>query len=129
MRQTNGETHASIDLASRVQSARAARLFIKERLNAWGRENLTEAAELLTNELVTNSILHAGTDIVVEASHEPEVVRIEVSDFEGSAVARRRGALDDERGRGLELVDALASSWGVVRSPRGKTVWFEIGPD
>jgi anti-sigma regulatory factor (Ser/Thr protein kinase) len=129
MRQTNGETHASIDLASRVQSARVARLFIKERLNAWGREDLTEAAELLTNELVTNSILHAGTDIVVEASHEPEVVRIEVSDFEGSAVARRRGALDDERGRGLELVDALASSWGVVRSPGRKTVWFEIGPD
>ena len=129
MRQTNGETHASIDLASRVQSARAARLFIKERLNAWGRGDLTEAAELLTNELVTNSILHAGTDIVVEASHEPEVVRIEVSDFEGSAVARRRGALDDERGRGLELVDALASSWGVVRSPGRKTVWFEIGPD
>jgi anti-sigma regulatory factor (Ser/Thr protein kinase) len=129
MRQTNGQTHASIDLASRVQSARAARLFIKERLNAWGREDLTEAAELLTNELVTNSILHAGTDIVVEASHEPEVVRIEVSDFEGSAVARRRGALDDERGRGLELVDALASSWGVVRSPGRKTVWFEIGPD
>jgi anti-sigma regulatory factor (Ser/Thr protein kinase) len=129
MRQTNGETHASIDLASRVQSARAARLFIKERLNAWGREDLTEAAELLINELVTNSILHAGTDIVVEASHEPEVVRIEVSDFEGSAVTRRRGALDDERGRGLELVDALASSWGVVRSPGRKTVWFEIGPD
>jgi anti-sigma regulatory factor (Ser/Thr protein kinase) len=129
MMQANNEEHASIDLASRAQSARDARLFIKERLNAWGREDLSEAAELLTNELVTNSIVHAGTDIVVEASHEPEVVRIEVSDFEGGAVARRRGALDDERGRGLELVDALASSWGVVRSPGRKTVWFEIGPD
>jgi anti-sigma regulatory factor (Ser/Thr protein kinase) len=129
MMETNGEAHASIDLASRAQSARAARLFIKERLNAWGNQDVAEAAELLTNELVTNSILHAGTDIVVEASHEPEVVRIEVSDFDGGAVGRRRGALDDERGRGLELVDALARSWGVVRSPGRKTVWFEISAD
>jgi anti-sigma regulatory factor (Ser/Thr protein kinase) len=123
----SGKRHASIDLASRAKSARAARLFIRGRLDAWGRQDVAEAAELLTNELVTNSILHAGTDIVVEATHEPDVVRIEVSDFDGGEVARRRGALDDERGRGLELVDALARSWGVVRRPSGKTVWFEIG--
>jgi anti-sigma regulatory factor (Ser/Thr protein kinase) len=129
MTNRNGDRHASIGLASRAQSARAARLFIRGRLDSWGRQDVVEAAELLTNELVTNSILHAGTDIVVEATHEPNVIRIEVSDFDRGDVARRRGALDDERGRGLELVDALARSWGVVRRPSGKTVWFEVGID
>lgn len=124
--ETNGQKRASIDLTSRPQSARAARSFIRELVRAWGHPDVAEAAALLTNELVTNSILHAGTDIVVEALRDPNLVRVEVSDFDRGAVARHHGALHDESGRGLELVDALATSWGVESKPGGKTVWFEV---
>jgi anti-sigma regulatory factor (Ser/Thr protein kinase) len=127
MMKANGLRRASIDLPSQPLSARAARRFVEEQLNAWGRQDVADAAALLTNELVTNSIVHAGTDIVVEATRDPDSVRVEVSDFDRGAVTRRRGALDDESGRGLELVEAIARSWGVDRRPEGKTVWFEVG--
>ena len=54
-------------------------------------------------------------------------LRVEVSDGGGPARLRRRiGAVRSAGGRGLELVRALASRWGVRESSAGRTIWFEV---
>jgi hypothetical protein len=57
----------------------------------------------------------------------PEQVRIEVHDSACVPVPAqcRRGA-DDESGRGLEVIAALASGWGWHPDPHGKVVWCEL---
>lgn len=87
----------------------------------------TDAAVLLTSEVVTNAVLHGGGEVQLAVDAGEMRVRVEVSDDE-----QRRPAVphvDDEAegGRGLMIVDALASAWGVTDSPRGgKIVWFEV---
>jgi anti-sigma regulatory factor (Ser/Thr protein kinase) len=88
--------------------------------------DVCDTAELLTSELVTNALLHAGTDLTVHVETAGERIRIAVDD--GSDVAPRVGALDDVScgGRGLPLVAALAQRWGWEALPHGKRVWFEV---
>lgn len=84
-----------------------------------------EDARLLVSELVTNSVTHGhGDSVVILIDAElPGVLRCEVIDDGGGFVPRARG----ERtvgGWGLDLVEQLASSWGVRE---GSThVWFEL---
>lgn len=90
--------------------------------------DVRDTAELLTSELVTNALLHAGTDLTVhvERIDHGSSVRIAVDD--GSATAPRLGEPtgDDVGGRGLPLVATLASRWGWEPLPHGKRVWFEV---
>ncbi len=61
-------------------SAGAARRFVTTALHRIGLEAHTELAELLVSELVTNAVLHAGTEITIEVSHDGGVVRVDVAD-------------------------------------------------
>lgn len=91
---------------------------------------LIDVAVLLANEIVTNSVVHATGDIELRLEDSHDSVRVEVSD--GSSAPPRLGTpiLGQERGRGMLIVDALASSWGVRETENGKTVWFELdSPD
>lgn len=87
---------------------------------------------LLATELVTNAVLHGAPPITmtIEVTGSPPVVRISVTDCNQRAPQLRssdRGAI---AGRGLSVVDALASRWGVQRLPTGgKTIWFEVQTD
>jgi two-component sensor histidine kinase len=85
-----------------------------------------EIAALLVTELVTNAVLHARTAIVLAVDCTRGRVLIRVAD-ESTALPRHRtyGA-DASTGRGIALVEELATAWGVERSPRGKEVWCEI---
>ena len=78
------------------------------------------------SELVTNAVLHAGTEIRVCASVEDAVVSVSVSDRDPqhAPVLARRGA-DATSGRGILLVHALASDWGVEVAEASKLVWFQ----
>lgn len=95
------------------------------------RSDLFDNVRLLVNELVTNSIRHAGVLlgsewILLRVTAMPALVRVEVCD-PGPGFVPEVGAPSVERpsGRGLYLVDKLADRWGV--SNEGTTcVWFEI---
>lgn len=91
-------------------------------------QELRDTAELLTSELVTNALLHAGTDLTVhvESCDGNGSVRIAVDD--GSDRAPQMGDLNDEDlgGRGLPLVANLAARWGWEPLPVGKRIWFEV---
>jgi anti-sigma regulatory factor (Ser/Thr protein kinase) len=85
---------------------------------------------LATSELVTNAVLHGEGAVAVTVWPGPVVFRVEVSDDgEGTPQPRRDHQEDDETGRGLLIVAALSTRWGVwpKRHGPGKTVWFEMG--
>jgi anti-sigma regulatory factor (Ser/Thr protein kinase) len=103
----------------------AARSFIQAAL-AVVPSDTNEVAQLLVSELVTNAVLHAGTSIVVEVRVDGERVRVAVQDLSTTFPQPRVAADDATRGRGLQLVDALSSSWGWELTAGGKSVWFEL---
>lgn len=90
------------------------------------RTDLVETVTLLVSETVTNAVLHAGTDIDVSCEVHRRGVRVEVADQSPVVPGIRRYELDAMTGRGLGMVDLIASSWGVRSEPDGKTVWFEV---
>ncbi len=87
-----------------------------------------DAATLLVTEVVTNAVLHARTVLTVTVRAVDGWVRVEVHD--GSPLSPRMHAFSatSATGRGLRLLDALASRWGVDHDggTAGKTVWFEV---
>ena len=84
--------------------------------------------QVLTSEIVTNAIAHGEGEIVLRTSRTPGEARVEVLD--GSAQPPQLGcaAVDAEGGRGLMLVEALSTAWGVRRAQGrdGKAVWFTV---
>ncbi|MER7347936.1 SpoIIE family protein phosphatase [Streptomyces aurantiacus] len=111
------------------QSVGRARELACERLRAWDLEALVDNAELLVSELVTNALRYGEGEIRLRLLLDRTLV-CEVWDA-GLVQPRRRRARDtDEGGRGLQLVGLLSAAWGSRRTPRGKTVWFELAlPD
>jgi len=99
---------------------------VAEHLRTWHLESAIDDATLLVSELVTNAILHARTPIDLVVRKVKTSVRVEVFD-EGSGVAQPvYPDLNAAAGRGLGLVQAVATRWGVDDAEVGKTVWFEI---
>lgn len=85
-----------------------------------------DKAVLLTSELVTNAVLHAHTPIEV-CVHAGAGIRVEVSDRDPTVPVRRAQTSESLSGRGLEIVELLAASCGVVDDAEGKTLWFTVG--
>ncbi|MDX3385696.1 ATP-binding protein [Streptomyces niveiscabiei] len=87
---------------------------------------------LVVDELITNAVTHGrvpgttGRQVRLTISRDGDLFRVEVRDTQSDKMPELRKARDDEdRGRGLALVDSLASTWGVVSEVIGKTVWAE----
>ncbi|WP_399929117.1 SpoIIE family protein phosphatase [Streptomyces kanamyceticus] len=107
------------------KSVGRARELACDQLRAWGLEPLCDTAELLVSELVTNALRYGEGEIRLRLLLDRTLV-CEVWDG-GFVQPRRRRARDtDEGGRGLQLVGLLSAAWGSRRTPRGKTVWFEL---
>ena len=88
---------------------------------------VVETAELLTSELVTNAVIHAGSPTELCVSVLDGSVRVEVTDHAADRPVLGRRSVDATEGRGLVIVNDLADRWGVVPIPdNGKTVWFEL---
>jgi PAS domain S-box-containing protein len=88
---------------------------------------LIEAAELALSELVTNAVLHAGTEVKLRVHASDAALRVEVEDGSPHLPVRRRFATTAGTGRGLRLLDRTVDRWDVAAHEAGKTVWFEIG--
>lgn len=114
------------------RSVATARSFVRDTLQGWGFTDVIDDAVVLTSELVTNAVVHAGTAAEVLCLRSEDAVRIEVADrypereipLQQSAV--NMGSPDREGGRGLQLCAALAGNWGVEYSPTHKRVWFQL---
>jgi PAS domain S-box-containing protein len=116
-------------LPATPQSASDARQFIATALEGVD-DDLLFTAQLLTSELVTNAILHAGTELEVRAWATRGRVQVRVFDHEPSRLlVPTQTTADAETGRGLHLVEALSAACGVESSAGGKAVWFELWPE
>jgi anti-sigma regulatory factor (Ser/Thr protein kinase) len=127
--QEQREVRASLALEAVASSPARARQFIRDICNAAKLgTDVCETAALLTSELVTNAVKYGGSRATLEAAVPGEVLRVAITDENPALpVVGLRPALGDESGRGLKLVSALASRWGVERTPSGgKAVWFEL---
>ena len=103
----------------------AARHYVIERLAEHGVDRWP--ADLLVTELATNVIVHAGSEFEVVV-HVDGVVRVTVVDDSLTLPSRREAADYAMSGRGLQIIDQLATRWGVEprRDGDGKVVWFEL---
>ncbi len=122
----NEPTQSHVALRAVPTSAGMARHFVASTLIHWGLEDLVDVATLLVSELVTNTILHARCDLVVWITAEHQRVRIAVCDSSPLVPALRIAEFTDTTGRGLALVEACASCWGVDVDAAGKCVWFDL---
>ncbi|MGW4907462.1 SpoIIE family protein phosphatase [Streptomyces sp. NPDC004270] len=97
-------------------------------------QRVAEDAMVVVSELVTNAVVHAGTDVEVdwwlEEAREETAFVVEVTDHHPSRAPRDHPGETPyetpEYGRGLRLVASLAESWGVTYRIGAKTVWARL---
>ncbi len=102
-----------------------ARRFTRSTLASWGLTALSDYAELLVSELVTNALLHADAPRRLRLFRD-RVLTVEVADAGGQTPQLRPFAEQDEGGRGMFLVSELAQRWGSRLTRDGKVVWAEL---
>ncbi|HVU74587.1 MAG TPA: ATP-binding protein [Mycobacteriales bacterium] len=109
-------------------SAAEARAYVRDALDRLAPCADLEVAVLLVSELVTNAVAHArGDDLSLTIEICDPYVRLEVQDGSiADLLVPAEAPLDATGGRGLLLLDRLASRWGVRDLPEGKAVWFEL---
>ena len=125
--ETSGGTR--VTLPAVPASARAARSEVAGALRSWGLDDQLDVVALLVTEVVANAIRHAGgEEIDVMVALDESAVRVEVGDEgDGNPIPGLPPTAEDASGRGLMIVEGLASRWGYERRPRGgKRVWFEL---
>ena len=114
------------EFPAELQAPRAARRIVARALDEWDCQGAIDNVILLVSEVVGNAVVHAQTDVEVSVRLLRSVIRIEVSDSSPEPLRPREVHLDAESGRGLQLVEQLASAWGEARTENGKVVWFEV---
>ncbi len=117
---------ASIRLPAHPTSSRAARRFVTKALVSWRCETAAQDTSLLVSELVTNAIVHARTPLDLIVRRSRGCIRVEVYDAGYGVPEPGFVRPDAPNGRGLRLVQAVATRWGVDDRMPGKSVWFEV---
>ncbi|MEV6162178.1 SpoIIE family protein phosphatase [Streptomyces sp. NPDC052052] len=108
-----------------------ARTIVRQALTDWDLADLADDAELATGELLGNVLLHTegGAVLTLEVLPEPaRRIRLSVQDRSSARPRRRSPGETATSGRGLLLLDAVATRWGTEPRGEGKAVWCEIGP-
>jgi anti-sigma regulatory factor (Ser/Thr protein kinase) len=122
----DGERRAGIVLAPESSSLSAARCFVSAALEGWDYEDSDEIVPLLTSEIVSNAVLHAGGSVGLElALLNGEELRVQARDESPDTPVIRRSSPDGIGGHGLTIIESLARRWGVERHEGFKVVWFE----
>ena len=124
---TRASRQRALDLPQALTSAGLARRFVSETLGTWDLEPLLDAALLVTSELAANAVTHASSAFRVQLSVRSTTLRIDVVDYGSGAPEPQALSLSEEHGRGLHLIDAMTTAWGIEDAPStGKVVWAEL---
>jgi anti-sigma regulatory factor (Ser/Thr protein kinase) len=120
----------SLTIEGHPSQVSVARAFVSGTLAASHLKVDSDAATLLTSEVVTNAIQHtkSGVDgsVTVVIIGVRRGVLVEVIDDGSAGVPIVKGDLYAAEGHGLFLVQQLAAQWGYLRDPAGTTVWFHL---
>jgi CheY-like chemotaxis protein len=108
-------------------SVSKAREFVAGTLAEWDTGVDAGDALVVASELVTNAIVHGRTACELQLSITPNAVRIEARDGGGGTPDPMAPTKTGTHGRGLHIVAALTSAWGIEDIPSGgKIVWAEL---
>ncbi|HWE56316.1 MAG TPA: SpoIIE family protein phosphatase [Acidimicrobiales bacterium] len=114
-------------LPSSPSSAPVARHFAADMLRCWGiSDGVVDDAALLVTELVSNATRHSDENIELRMARNGSTLRFGVYDESHRMPVPSTPDQSASSGRGLKLVNALATAWGVDMEDRGKVVWFEL---
>lgn len=132
---------ARVRMVAQPASVPAARRFVDDALNNWGRQGMVEDVGLCVTELSTNATLHSGSQFFeVELQNDADKVRVAVVDagetpaeslatqidFTDALLDEITPDLASTTGRGMFIVSALATAWGIEELPEGTRVWAEF---
>ena len=115
-----------------LQAVASLRHYLRDLLRRWKSESLLGDLQLMLSEIVTNALVHAQSDVDIRFRRHVDSVRVEVQDSSAQPpvptviVADETMNAESESGRGLLIVDALATAWGSSPAGRGKTTWIEM---
>jgi anti-sigma regulatory factor (Ser/Thr protein kinase) len=125
----SGGASSSVATVARTGASSARlRTLLGTSFACWGpdQSGLDDAA-LVLSELVGNAVRHATGDVMqVRLRRTGRVLRISVRDGSPVSPRPRTAAVDDESGRGMQIVEALSHRWGWEPVPGGKVVWAEV---
>ncbi|MFI5800606.1 ATP-binding protein [Streptomyces sp. NPDC051677] len=116
-------------LAGGEREVSLARRKVVDKVRKWGvplDDETADAIRLIASELITNAVVHGEGPVAVALYHRPGRLVIDVLDDNPAAPQTSCAQTEDESGRGLALVELLASRCGWVPTDRGKSVWAEI---
>lgn len=118
---------ARLRLSGDPTSAARARRFVSGVMHSWRMSSLAGGdIELLVSEVVGNAIRHGEAPFVVLVRYDGTCVRVEVGDGSAELPRKLQPGPDATGGRGVHIVETVASDWGVVTTRSGKRVWFEL---
>jgi anti-sigma regulatory factor (Ser/Thr protein kinase) len=107
-------------------SPRRSRRLAQSALEGWCDPGVLADVELLITELVTNGVQHAASDVDVRIAVGATMVRVEIGDRSPTEPVTRTTKPNEPGGRGMHIVEKVASRWGVDLRRTGKCVWFEV---
>lgn len=116
----------STDLPALASCVREGRAFLHKALTLWNCAAGADDALLLLSETLTNAVQHAEGPLTVRLHRSAAELTVEVDDRSPQLPQPRSAGEDEESGRGLCLVRALAADWGVRPTDEGKTTWFTL---
>ena len=115
--------------APSVRVPAQARQRLGSEFSFWGLgADEVDAAVLVANELVSNAVEHARTELELTVQLDGGLIAIRVRDGSPAEPRRHPYDLSARRGRGLQIVAALAFRWGWIPHADGKTVWADVLP-
>lgn len=124
---------ASLQVQRRdLHGVKEARCFVDDHLRSWALTRMSDTLQLIVSEIVTNALIHAGSDVDVRLRAYADRIRLEVRDSDTNPPVPSPLALDEEEnaeaehGRGLLIVEALAGAWNTSPNGRGKTVSLDL---
>ncbi len=124
---STGPDKACLEVPDRPEAIPLARRFVQGHATQFHGQEITHSAALVASELTANAVQHGAGPIVVCVSGSGGVLRIEVADADPRPPIRPAQSASNMTGRGLALVEAVSTRWGVDRAPGGgKRVWAEL---
>ncbi len=122
---------ASVSLGCVFSEVARSRSWLRERMGGWARlpeelTDLTDDALLIVSELVTNAITAGSATVELSLELSADCLLLRVHDQAPGLPAMGAPAPDAIGGRGLSIVDALSTEWGVQQADPGKTTWAAL---